>query len=570
MEKFTRPSQPEWFKSNLSWQQYMNKKDLRDKLKNTLLEMTNYHCSYTDRLIQRDIAQIDWFKPKSKSDKLDWNNLYIVYPVTNEIKLDKYDDLLIRPDSDEYEFEKFFDIDFETHKILISKNATTENQRRAEKTIEILGLNHENFIEDRKQELIKYFQRVVEIAELKKIKGNEINPNEHKELNLNNFSYRFYLSRALKEFRNEVSENIDEINIKKYFCIDDLHISNLSDKKEIYIIGENGDGKTIALQAIVLALKGLSTNFVYSFSQEYSGNFEIEIKDCKGNKYKFNDYLSSIHKNVFAYGVGRLRKHAKDKDKSGYSSLFDYDSYLTSPTDWFKDIEIAENRKTGKIKLNDVLKIFEQLLENKVKIVIDKKDNTYKFIEKKSELDFNQLSDGFRSTLIWMSDLLGRLIENQPDVRDIKDYQGIVLVDEVGSFLHPKWEFRLIKELKQILPKIQWIFTTHSPIIILGATNDAVIYRLYKEDGITKITRPLNKISGYTANSLLTSNLWLLPTSITVNTPLRKMTDDDYVYQLIHDEIYNRLTKNPSLCEDEIIKLISEKLDKIENNDEKN
>ncbi len=510
MEKFIRPRQPLWFKPNLNWEQYMRKKDMRDKIRTELLIMTNNHCSYTDKIIDKDIAEIDWFIPKSKSDKLEWENLYIVYLVTNRIKNRKYSELLIRPDSKDYEFEKYFKIDFERHLILVNRNASLENQERAKITIDYLGLNHQSIIEDRKQELIKYFQRVVEVVELKKIKSKEIKPEEHEEINLNNFSYRFYLKRALEKYRNEVSEYIDEIHIKKYFCIEDFKISELSDKKEIYILGENGDGKTIILQAIILALKALSSNYIYTYTNEYSGKFEIELKDNKNNKFKFNNYLSSIHKNVYAYGVSRLRKHSKEKDETGYSTLFNYDSYLTSPIDFFKDIEIAENRKTGKLQLKTVLEKFEQLLENKVKIQIDRKKNTYKFTEKETDLEFNQLSDGYRSILIWISDLLARLIDIQPEVTKFENYKGIVLVDEIGSFLHPKWEFKIVKKITGLFPKIQWIFTTHSPIIALGASKNAVFYKIYKETGITKVSQAFNAetFSRQTLNGLLTSPLF--------------------------------------------------------------
>jgi len=48
---------------------------------------------------------------------------------------------------------------------------------------------------------------------------------------------------------------LKSISIKDYFCIEDIQLDDLQAKKEIYIVGENGDGKTLFLQALTLALK---------------------------------------------------------------------------------------------------------------------------------------------------------------------------------------------------------------------------------------------------------------------------------------------------------------------------
>ncbi len=45
---------------------------------------------------------------------------------------------------------------------------------------------------------------------------------------------------------------IDKIKIKNLYSIRDLELNNLANFKEIYIIGENGDGKTLLLQSIIL------------------------------------------------------------------------------------------------------------------------------------------------------------------------------------------------------------------------------------------------------------------------------------------------------------------------------
>lgn len=43
---------------------------------------------------------------------------------------------------------------------------------------------------------------------------------------------------------------------------------------------------------------------------------------------------------------------------------------------------------------------------------------------------------------------------------------GVVLVDELDLHLHPKWQRRVIEDLRRTFPKIQFICTTHSPFLI--------------------------------------------------------------------------------------------------------
>lgn len=43
---------------------------------------------------------------------------------------------------------------------------------------------------------------------------------------------------------------------------------------------------------------------------------------------------------------------------------------------------------------------------------------------------------------------------------------GVVLIDEIDLHLHPKWQRRVVDDLKKTFTKIQFVATTHSPFII--------------------------------------------------------------------------------------------------------
>ncbi len=81
---------------------------------------------------------------------------------------------------------------------------------------------------------------------------------------------------------------------------------------------------------------------------------------------------------------------------------------------------------------------------------------------------FRNLSDGQRILLTLVGDIAKRANTLNPDLGDevSRLTPGIILIDELDLHLHPKWQRRIIHDLKQTFPLIQFIATTHSPQLI--------------------------------------------------------------------------------------------------------
>ena len=90
---------------------------------------------------------------------------------------------------------------------------------------------------------------------------------------------------------------------------------------------------------------------------------------------------------------------------------------------------------------------------------------------------FHELSDGYRNTLSLIADIAYRMaILNPQFLGDVtKKTPGIVLIDEVDLHLHPIWQKRILKTLKNVFPLVQFIVTTHSPSIISSARADELL-----------------------------------------------------------------------------------------------
>ena len=75
---------------------------------------------------------------------------------------------------------------------------------------------------------------------------------------------------------------------------------------------------------------------------------------------------------------------------------------------------------------------------------------------------------GYRAYIGWIADLLYHICMGAPSGRKLIDNRGIVLVDEIDLHLHPRWQVSLIPKLKQVFPKLQFVATTHSPMVLPG------------------------------------------------------------------------------------------------------
>ena len=68
-------------------------------------------------------------------------------------------------------------------------------------------------------------------------------------------------------------------------------------------------------------------------------------------------------------------------------------------------------------------------------------------------------------------DIAFRALMLNPGTTALDEIRGIVLIDEVDKHLHPKWQWNVLEALRETFPGIQFIITTHAPIVI-GSCKD--------------------------------------------------------------------------------------------------
>lgn len=87
------------------------------------------------------------------------------------------------------------------------------------------------------------------------------------------------------------------------------------------------------------------------------------------------------------------------------------------------------------------------------------------------------------------------------------------MVDEVDLHLHPSWQRIVVDTLSQTFPRLQFILTTHSPIVAGTLEPDNIWVLESQEDGSVTPRRYHERIFGLSADQILTSSYFNLLTT---------------------------------------------------------
>lgn len=149
---------------------------------------------------------------------------------------------------------------------------------------------------------------------------------------------------------------------------------------------------------------------------------------------------------------------------------------------------------------------FMQEDEN-IHIYYDKRTEELLYVNKEGILPIRLLSSGFRNLLGMVFDIAYRMAVLNPDLlEDITSITpGVVLIDEIDMHLHPNWQWKVVDALKNTFPNVQFIVTTHSPIIVASCKEEKLIM-LQLEDVFLDIPSEIvlgKTVKGWMVDSVL-------------------------------------------------------------------
>ena len=200
----------------------------------------------------------------------------------------------------------------------------------------------------------------------------------------------------------------------------------------------------------------------------------------------------------FSAGYGPFRRFAggdKDAERTYLSnpslgahiSIFGENAALSESLFWLRELNYRRLEGSAQeTELLDTLKVFVNqpgFLPHEVSL----KEVSSRGVEfedaKGSTVSVEDLSDGYRSILSMTFELIRQLV-GVFSISDVFDDAkttivppGVVLIDEIDAHLHPTWQKEVGFWLTKHFPYIQFIVTTHSPLVCHAAVRGS-IYQL--------------------------------------------------------------------------------------------
>ena len=96
----------------------------------------------------------------------------------------------------------------------------------------------------------------------------------------------------------------------------------------------------------------------------------------------------------------------------------------------------------------------------------------------------------------------------------LTDLHGVVMVDDIDLQLHPRWQMKVISTVARAFPRMQFIFTSHSPLVA-GSLEwmNIITLKLNSRSNSTHATRLEESIHGLDADQVLISEFFGLKTT---------------------------------------------------------
>ena len=159
-------------------------------------------------------------------------------------------------------------------------------------------------------------------------------------------------------------------------------------------------------------------------------------------------------------------------------------------TNWCKRMEqIAwqEDKKIGEYEAvkSAVVTFMNELMDRQTvtSLFYEKRSEELMYIDNNNIIPLRLMSSGYRSLVRMVADIAYRMAILNPDLKEevVHKTPGVIMIDELDLHLHPRWQWKIIQALQKTFPKVQFIATTHSSIIIASAENINII-NLYDKD----------------------------------------------------------------------------------------
>jgi hypothetical protein len=325
------------------------------------------------------------------------------------------------------------------------------------------------------------------------------------------------------------------------------------DGQWLVFLGENATGKTTLLRAVAMALaasadaaavpsnldgplrRDAGTDGLVTVRTTDGRTFTTTVSGPAGAEQILVD-STPPRPWVVAYGCRRGSAVGGTDMDTAFAAFRDLDNLFDRPrgllraSGWLKELQrlSRNNGKQSKDIFEAARAALKQILlgvaaihvENEVQVELDSG----------RQVPLALLSDGYLTTAGWVVDLMARWLKRNEARKDIgADFcakmEGVVLLDEIDLHLHPRWQERIIDDVRKLFPKMTFLATTHHPLTLRGA-RAGEIYVLDDHDGTGQVTAVQRDIPPGTRIDELITGAWFNRPSAIIDADTRQLLDD--------------------------------------------
>ena len=164
-----------------------------------------------------------------------------------------------------------------------------------------------------------------------------------------------------------------------------------------------------------------------------------------------------------------------------FVTMFQEAASLAEVDQWLRSLKHKEmeSKAAEREQLALVLELLnDDLMPNKISVDRVDSDGLWLKDRNGTQLAWGEMSDGYRAAAALLADIVRHLIgtyglegltAKTEAGKTVIKRSGVVLIDEIDAHLHPEWQREIGFWLKRHFPNVQFLVTSHSPMICQAA-----------------------------------------------------------------------------------------------------
>lgn len=181
---------------------------------------------------------------------------------------------------------------------------------------------------------------------------------------------------------------------------------------------------------------------------------------------------------------------------------------LLNPEEYFARLDYLERLDSLRAKLlkQSLIEMYQEVIDGFVGVRVEVNGGSHPKVVIETNLakvSQREQNLGHQTMMAMVTELFAFLAESYPESSHPANECAVAMIDEIDLHLHPSWQQRILSDLHEAFPNVQFIVTTHSPLVVQNAS-DFNLAILEGSDGGVRIRNLQGaNLQGWTVEEIL-------------------------------------------------------------------